>query len=362
LKGSEIALTTLMGENPGTPCINYSWMTSASYMSALTGCDYWADREGVFFEYLRLTGINLVPQWYFPGEEQRRIEAGHLMHEPRPGGTDGIHSPEDILRQIESLPADSAVEAAFDHTAAAAEYASKLKARIDRTGGEVLFIDDFGQSDFMGGYDRWGYQNYLVAIIDYPEAMRRYYHHTALVGRLYNEAILLACQKYGIAPFIYGGQDICAGSGPIISPSLLREVYFPELKWAMQPLVENGIGVIWHCDGNINPIVEEILDLGVCGLQGFEEEHGVRYEDMVQLKARSGRPIGVWGCVSVTSTLPYGSVDDVRRSVERSFRLAGRDRGFVLSSTSSIMPEVPHENIDAFFRHGKQFGLEYLAE
>ena len=40
----------------------------------------------------------------------------------------------------------------------------------------------------------------------------------------------------------------------------------------MAPLVENGISVIWHCDGNINPILADILDLGVVGLQGFEEE------------------------------------------------------------------------------------------
>ena len=129
----------------------------------------------------------------------------------------------------------------------------------------------------------------------------------------------------------------------------------------MEPLVENGIGVIWHCDGNINPILDDILNLGVVGLQGFEEEHGVTYDEIVKLKDRTGRPIGVWGCVSVTSTLPHGTVDDVRRSVERSFTLAGKGRGFVLSSTSSIMPEVPYENIDMLFKHGREFGVEFLS-
>ena len=32
-------------------------------------------------------------------------------------------------------------------------------------------------------------------------------------GRLYNQAIVLAREKYGIAPFVYSGQDICMGSG-----------------------------------------------------------------------------------------------------------------------------------------------------
>jgi uroporphyrinogen decarboxylase len=141
----------------------------------------------------------------------------------------------------------------------------------------------------------------------------------------------------------------------------LRALYFPELKWALEPLIEHDIGVIWHCDGNVIPILNDIMDLGVMGLQGFEEEHGVRYDEIVTLKDRTGRPISVWGCVSVTTTLPRGSVEDVKHAVERSFRLAGKGRGFVLSSTSSVMPEVPHANIDALFQHGREFGAEFLS-
>ena len=352
---------TLMREDAGAPCINYSWMTSSSYLNRAAGRDYWSDREGVFHEYLHRCGINLVPQYYFPDQSQRNIEEGHIAHEHRPGGTEGCHAPEDVLRAIDELPSDAETEAGFDIEATARQYADNLRRRIDRTNGETLFIDHFGQADFMGGYNRWGYQNYLIALLEYPKAMRRYYHHSALEARLRNEAIVLAREKHGIAPFVYGGQDICTGAGPIIAPALLRDIYFPELKWAMEPLVDNGIGVIWHCDGNINSIIDDLIDLGIIGLQGFEEEHGVRYEEIVELRDLSGRPIGVWGCVSVTSTLPHGTADDVRKAVERSCTLAGRGRGFVLSSTSSVMPEVPHENIDALFDHGRRFGAEFLS-
>ncbi|HUT25119.1 MAG TPA: uroporphyrinogen decarboxylase family protein [Sumerlaeia bacterium] len=361
MKGSDIALATLSRERVDEPCINYCWMTNSSYMSRAARRDYWSDREGVFFDYLRHCGINLVPQWYYPSEAHRNIEEGRMASEPLPGGTERISRPEDIVRRIEQLPPDSKVEAEFNLEEAAHNYAHNIRQRIERTQGEVLFIDDFGQADFMGGYTRWGYENYLLAILEYPEAIRRYYHHTAICGRLYNHAIVLAREKYGVAPFVYGGQDICTATGPIVSPSVLRALYFPELRWCLEPLISGGIGVIWHCDGNINPILDDILSLGVVGLQGFEEEHGVRYEDIVNLKDRRGRPICVWGCVSVTTTLPHGAPEDVRKSVERSFQLAGRGRGFVLSSTSSIMPEVPHENIDALFKHGRSFGREFLS-
>jgi len=361
MKGRDVALATLMREGVAEACINYCWMTSSSYMSRAAGRDYWSDREGVFYDYLRGCGISLVPQWYMPSDEHRNIEAGRLAHEPLPGGWDRISGPEDILRAIDELPGDSQVEADFNIEQAARDYAQSIIDHIRRAGDEVLFIAHFGQADFMGGYNRWGYENYLMAMIDRPDAMRRYYHHTALQGRLLNRAIVLACEKHGIAPFVYSGQDICTSRGPIASPELLREIYFPELRWCMEPLVENGIGIIWHCDGDIRLILDDILALGVQGLQGFEEEHGVRYDDMVKLKNAAGEPISVWGCVSVTTTLPHGTVEDVREAVERSFTLAGKGRGFVLSSTSSIMPEAPHDNIDAFFSWGKEFGREFLS-
>ena len=157
------------------------------------------------------------------------------------------------------------------------------------------------------------------------------------------------------------GQDICTSGGPIISPETLRSLYFPELAWCLEPLVENDVGVIWHCDGDIRLIVDDILAMGVGALQGFEEEHGPRWEDMVELRDRDGDPIGVWGCVSVVSALPHGTQEDVRRAVERSFCAAGRGRGHVLSSTSSVMPEVPLENIDAFLEYGFAFGRDFLG-
>jgi uroporphyrinogen-III decarboxylase len=146
-----------------------------------------------------------------------------------------------------------------------------------------------------------------------------------------------------------------------MSPQMLRELYFPELKWAMEPLIEGGIGVTWHCDGDIREILDDIMDLGVMGLQGFEEEHGPRWEDLCQLTDRDGEPISIWGCVSVVTTLPNGTPADVRRAVERSFEVAGPGRGHVLSSTSSIMPEVSFENINAFFDHGRTFGRKFLG-
>ena len=361
MDGRDIALATLHQQDVPAPCINYCWMTHTRYMSRAAGRDYWVDPEGVLAGYVRRCGINLVPQWYYPTEQHRRLEQGHVMRDAKAHEAQGFRSPEDVVRAIDALPDDEAVERGFDVERAAEDYASTIQAHMDLFGPDVLVIDSYGQPDFMGGYTRWGYENYLAAVALYPEALRRYFHHSALRGRLQNQAIALAVERHGIAPFVYGGQDICTAKGPIISPAMLRDLYFPELRWCVEPLVEAGVGITWHCDGDIRPILDDILALGVLGLQGFEEEHGVDYAEMVKLRNHKGDPIVVWGCVSVCTTLPHGTADDVRDAVERSFRLAGRGRGHILSSTSSIMPEAPVENIDALFAHGTRFGREFLA-
>jgi len=258
------------------------------------------------------------------------------------------------------LPTDDQIERDFDVDKAASDYARDLKWRIDKTNGEVLFISAFGQADFMGPYNLWGYIPYLMAIKLYPEHIHRYYHYTATQGYWYNVAITEAVRKYGIAPYVYSGQDICANQGPLCSLKDLDALYFPELRRAIQPLIDNDVRIIWHCDGNIMPILDRLIDLGVSGLQGFQEEAGVDFAHIVQLKSRWGRPLIVWGCVSVTTTLPFGTVEDVKTAVRRCYHLAGPGRGFVLAPSSSVMPEVPDENITTFLEYGISYGKQFF--
>jgi hypothetical protein len=360
MNGAEIALRTLRQQRVDEPCITASWLMKGSYYSRVTKRDYWRDKEGVFLEALPRMGVNLCPQWAFPQDEAGN--AG-VISDLGSDWTNQMHiqDPEQILALIDALPSDETVERDFSVEAYAMQYASDIQRHMAAACGEVLFIGDFGQADFMSPYNAWGYSAYLMAIALYPQQMRRYYHYTATMARLQNIAIVEAVRKYGLANFVYGGQDICTNHGPICSPAALDEIYFPELRRAIQPLLENDIRIIWHCDGNITPILPRLIELGVCGLQGFQEESGVSYAQIVAQKSRWGEPLIIWGCVSVTETLPFGSVEDVQNAIRRSFELAGPGRGFCLASTSSIMPEVPDENIDTFYHYGKAFGHEFLS-
>jgi len=362
MKGLEVAWRTLERETLAEPCILASWLMKGGYYGRIAGRDYWRDKAGVFLEALPRMGVNLCPQWAFPCDEMGNAsdEIGEM--DENWANRQGIREPEEILPLIERLPDDAKLESDFDLDGAARRYADDIRRHIDATKGEVLFLDGFGQADFMGPYNEWGYTAYLMALSLYPDHIQRYYHYTATRGYLENLAIVEAVKRFGLAPFVYSGQDICANQGPLCSVATLDRIYFPELRRAIAPLLEGGIRIIWHCDGNIMPILDRLIDMGVSGLQGFQEEAGVPYEQLVNQQTRWGEPLILWGCVSVTTTLPFGTVADVQAAVRRSFMLAGPGRGFGLASTSSIMPEVPDENIDTLYRYGQEFGRRFLSE
>jgi hypothetical protein len=356
MKGSEVAWRTLNQEDVHEPCILASWLMKGDYYSRATGHDYWANRDSVYIESLPRMGVNLCPQFCPPFD--RRGMAGYF--EEGSLNRAGLHSPEEIIPLIEALPSDEHLERDFDVDAAADEYGRRLVAWRATTGDEVLFIGSFGQADFMCPQTEWGCTNYLTALALYPEHIERYYRYSATRGRLHNQAIVEAVHRYGLAPYVYSGQDICTNTGPLCSVDTLERIFFPHLQRAVQPLIDAGIRIIWHCDGDIRPILDPLLRLGISGLQGFQEETGLSYADMVKRLDRWGRPLIIWGCVSVTTTF-YVSVDAVKEAVRRSFRLAGRGRGFGLAATSSIMPDVPDEHIDAFYQYGREFGRDFLS-
>jgi len=359
MSGVEIAWRTLELEHTTEPCILSSWVMNPDFFEVVTGKNYFEDPIGVACEAFVALGVNLCPQLALPWR-RGKPSAGDWEQTDRQSRAQGF-SPEQVRDAIASLPDPSTLERDFNLEAARDQYARSIRDLWARTGDHILWIAGFGQADFMGGYTRWRYENYLECLALYPEHMKRYYDYTGEHGYLYNLAVVEAIRRYQLAPFVYGGQDICFNEGPICSVETLRELYFPALRRAIEPLIENNIRIIWHCDGNILPILGDLIDLGVSGFQGFQEETGVTLERMAQVRTKEGRKPILWGSVSVTTTLPFGSVEDVRRDVERCFRIAAPGGGFGLASSSSILPETPLENILAMFEHGVAFGREYLG-
>lgn len=371
-KGEEIAWRTLDRERVQEPCILSSWCMKREFFQALTHRDdiYTEDAPEIVIETFIRAGANLCPQFIMPSPHVEHIacdpfqasrEANQLRASAQQNSVKRPISPEEVREIVDALPDPDKLERDYNIEAVAESYAKYIINLNEMSNHEILFISGFGMPSFMGGYG-WGYNNYLSALALYPDTMEKYFAYSGENGRLYNIAVAHAIKKYNLAPYVYNGDDICYNDGPLCSIELLDRLYFPHLIRAVQPLHEAGIGIIWHSDGNILPIIDRLIyQVGVSGFQGFQEETGCTLDRIVAHRTRDGKKLIIWGSISVTTTLPFGTVEDVKRDVERCFKIAAPGGGFGLASTSSILPETPLQNIIAMFEHGQKFGREFLS-
>jgi uroporphyrinogen decarboxylase len=145
------------------------------------------------------------------------------------------------------------------------------------------------------------------------------------------------------------GKDVCDQRGPMVAPAFLQEYYFPLVEQAIRPLREVGAKLVWHCDGNVVPLLDQILWLGVGGLQGFQTECGVRLEEIVERRTVSGEKLIIFGPISVTTTLVRESPENVKRAVRNAVRICQGKASLVLSTSNEILPDVPLENVRAMY-------------
>lgn len=259
-------------------------------------------------------------------------------------------SPEDFAADAEALPSPEEVLEAFDEEAVYEEKVAELD-RVQAMCGPGLcwcparweVIPNFEW------YRVYGYETYLLAIHMYPDHVIRMYRHSAAEAAC-QARVVARMLREGLHPKgMLAGMDICGQTGPIVDPGFLREHYFPLVKEAIVPIREAGGRIVWHCDGDVRPILDDILALGVGGLQGFQSECGVHLEEIVERRTIDGDPLLIFGPISVTRTLVAEDPAGVRQAVREAVRTCAGKASLVLFTSNEILPDVPLENMRAMY-------------
>jgi uroporphyrinogen decarboxylase len=239
--------------------------------------------------------------------------------------------------------------ARFDEEASYAALKKDLAAKQAQSGDMLWCPADWEIIPTALWYGRYGYENALLLPRLHPDAHRKLLRTSAERGRLSASARARAIRE-GIHPkAILTGEDLCSQRGPMISPDLLKREYWPLVEYAIEPVLEAGGRLVWHCDGDVRPIIPDVLKAGFAGLQGFQSECGMDLEWIIDLRTRHGHPLLIFGPMSVTTVLPHGTPQDIRDEVNRAMRLC-RDRASLVYFTSNtINPDVPLENLKAYF-------------
>ena len=237
--------------------------------------------------------------------------------------------------------------------------------------GEVGVQEQFGMNMLKGPYggffrfpgfmySAYGYANYFMAYALYPEVIERGFARQADAAAAHNRIAARAIVEGGLPKLLRLDHDMADSRGTLVDINTLDRLWFPHFARSIQPLLDVGIRLIWHCDGNLMAMVPRLLECGVGGFQGFQYEDGMDYEKICRMKTRDGDDLFIIGGVSVTTTLPHGTPADVRRQIDWLVD-KGPKVGLMLGCSSSIAPGVPLENIKMMiegFRHYRESGQQ----
>lgn len=321
------------------------------------GGDYRKEPEKVYRDFQLACGACSVDQW-IPRNPLTMAEDGYDSSEPR-GATTGaerivvddmaIDSPEAVVENMERFVFPRLEKEAAGAGRDADAAVERLVAQEVRTqqflGFDMLKVPYNGFQDFPTlMYTRYGYEHYFTAYALYPEVMEKCFRLQADRAVETNTIAARAIVEGNLPPLVRLDHDMTDSRGTLASPESLDEVWFPHFVRAVRPLLEAGVRLLWHCDGNVMDMVPRLIEAGVSGFQGFQYEDGVDYEAVCRMTGREGRPLMIWAGVSVTTTLPHGSTDDVARElgwlVER-----GPPAGLFLGASSSVAPGTNRENV-----------------
>ncbi len=154
--------------------------------------------------------------------------------------------------------------------------------------------------------------------------------------------------------YLVTGDDVASQSALMFSVEDWRK--FIKSRWAKvysaARKIKPDIEIWYHSDGNIFPIIPELIEIGVTILNPVQPE----CMDPVQVKKLFGKKIVIDGSIGTQTTMPFGDADEVRRVVRERISSLGQDGALILSPTHVLEPEVPVENIEAFVEEIKIYG------
>jgi len=146
--------------------------------------------------------------------------------------------------------------------------------------------------------------------------------------------------------------DYCFNQGPFLSPAMFGEFVSPYLKQLIAGYRRQGFYVIKHTDGNIMPILDDLVDARPHALHSLDPQGGV---DIAEVKRLVGGRVCLIGNVNC-GLLQSGSEQEVVESARYALRHGMPGGGYIFSTSNCVYTGLPLERyeliVDVWRREG----------
>lgn len=195
-----------------------------------------------------------------------------------------------------------------------------------------------------------GKTQFLMDIAEDPEFAK------ALIEKMGMHLLEIAKQElrrgdlFDTGIWIY--DDMAFNQGPLISPKSFERILLPVYSKMVAELKKCGAAkVCFHSDGNIEPLLDMLVDAGIDAINPLEPRAGM---DIEKLMNKYGKKLAYIGGMCNSVVLPNGPKEKIRDQVARIIQL-GRNGGVIIGA-HSIGPDIPVEHYLAYVDYVTELG------
>ncbi len=204
---------------------------------------------------------------------------------------------------------------------------------------EHFIAPNFGFALFERAWSLRGFDQLLMDMVDQPAWVEE------LLERI--TSIQLALARRFLAQGVdggYFGDDYGAQRSLLFSPRLWRQMIKPRLERLFAVFRDAGLPVILHSDGDIWPILPDLVDIGLTCLNPVQPE----VMEHTRLQREFGRHLSFYGGISTQEVLPKLTSQEVRAATLACVRnLAPAGTGFILGPSHRMQSDIPAQNVQA---------------
>lgn len=151
---------------------------------------------------------------------------------------------------------------------------------------------------------------------------------------------------------VWLGDDIATQRNMMISLEMWRKYFKPRYAAIFAALKKRkpDIMIAYHSCGNCEAVLDELADIGLNVINPIQP----LAMDPYKIKRRYGKRLTLFGAIDVQRLLPFGTKEEITRTVREYKRTLGEGGGYILSPAHHIQSDTTLENIAAFYEAAKE--------
>jgi uroporphyrinogen decarboxylase len=232
---------------------------------------------------------------------------------------------------------------------------ARLRARVQKLQARgypvMASFPHLGGDLFETAFRLRGFEQFMIDLVENPPLVEYLLEQLTAM----HLAVSVTLIRAGI-DILALGDDVGDPERMLLSPAMWQRYFKPRVKTIIDTCraANPGLAIFWHSDGNIEPIIPELIEIGVDILNPVQPD----VMDPAKLKRLYGQRLTFFGTVGTAQRWSWGTPEEIRSEVRERIATVGRGGGLIISPAYDLEPAegIPWANVLAFFDAVEEFG------